>query len=378
MAAIKWFSDYQKYIYTNILTIALPGNDADTIAKRMTLVSTNPMKMWIRAVTDRSYNPNQAENYESPEFLGDYEMTNQFAAMLMKKYPDIDEETLTLLKNSQVWKYEQASLADKIGITKYILSIFPITVSTKEDVLEALFGIMRLVGDEYLGLGQGSIMSYNMVIHLYGNINKDFTRETLKNAKEQFQEILDRLDWFALKTKNLESFGKAIEIKDPRTSAIIGYELVYRLNNKAHRWLNTQGIEIKNAGIIASVKDKEKATILLKGAEEAVRNLKKYYNIDLNFVKEFKKKQTEVYSIPLQNKMKQDVYVKLVIRSNQKSNKLIKPIFNQLIGIKEDGRAEVILTTNKESDIAYKSSKQILYDIYIEKGKQPLNKVIRI
>lgn len=373
----NWLREYQVFIFTNILSKALPDTDPNIISKRKELVKQEPMKLWIRAVTDRSYNPNQTENYESPEFLGDSEMANHFSAMVIKKHPNVDERTLTLLKNTQIWKYSQSEKCDNIGLSKFILSIFPINHSTKEDVLEALFGMMRIIGDQYLGLGQGSLMCYNMIESLYGNLNIDFSSQTLKNAKEQLRDIADKLDWFD-EQKKLNVFGHPIEIKNKRTGALEKYKLTYKLPQKALFWLKTHNHTIQNQGVVADVEDIDKSVILFKGADTAVSNLKQFYNIDLNYAEEYKEKQHEHYPQSLLNKMQQDDFIRLFIRDNKIAKKPVRPIFTQLIGVKDNEKSEIIVTVKKDSDITFNAMKNILYDLYIKNGRQPLRNVITI
>lgn len=373
---LVWVQKYQAFIYKNILPKIVPPND---ITNRRKLVELEPMKMWIRAVTDRSFNPNQLENYESLEYLGDLEMATQFSAMVINKHPDIDEKTLTYLKNNKVWKHEQAKLSDSLGLPKFIRTIFPISISKKEDLLEALFGALRILGDKYIGVGQGSILTYNMIVYLYGDIIINFDILKLKNAKEQFKEIADKLSWFEGK-KSIEMFGNMIEILDPKTSALVGYRLVYSLNILAKQWLTSHGKQIKNNGLLADVTGADKTIVESQAAIDAINTLKQLYDLDWNVADKIKTEQTEVKkSTALIRRMKEDNYIDFNIQDNRGNiNDPVQQYIIQLIGLKSDGTKEIVLTVIKEINIAHKALIRTLYDLYIQRGKQPLGIIISI
>ncbi len=377
----QWTKDYQLFIYKNILSKAIPSvpGDSNVNTRRIKLVESEPMVVWIRAVTDRSVNPNQMGNYESLEYLGDLEMADHFSAMLLRKYPDIDEKTLTYLKNNKVWKNEQAKLSDSLGLSKFARTIFPMNISKKEDLLEALFGALRILGDKYFGLGQGSLLSYNMIEYLYGDMIINFDILKLKNAKEQFKEIADKLSWFTGK-KTIDQFGIAKETLDPKTGALLGYRLIYSLNNLAREWLTTNKYKIKNRGVLADVTDKDKGLVETRGAIEAIDALKDLYNIDWNVADEYKSRKTKIpYSVALQKRMKQDGYAELTIQDNRSGlNVPVHPFMLQLIGVKADGTLDIILTVVKEVDITYKGFNRALYDVYLQKGKQPLGSILNL
>ncbi len=377
----QWTKDYQLFIYKNILSKAIPSvpGDSNVIARRKKLVESEPMVVWIRAVTDRSVNPNQMGNYESLEYLGDLEMADHFSAMLLRKYPDIDEKTLTYLKNNKVWKNEQAKLSDSLGLSKFARTIFPMNISKKEDLLEALFGALRILGDKYFGLGQGSLLSYNMIEYLYGDMIINFDILKLKNAKEQFKEIADKLSWFTGK-KTIDQFGIAKETLDFKTGALLGYRLIYSLNNLAREWLTTNKYKIKNRGVLADVTDKDKGLVETRGAIEAIDALKDLYNIDWNVADEYKSRKTKIpYSVALQKRMKQDGYAELTIQDNRSGlNVPVHPFMLQLVGVKADGTLDIILTVVKEVDITYKGFNRALYDVYLQKGKQLLGSILNL
>jgi hypothetical protein len=371
----SWLKDYQNFIFENVAILAIPdGPDALNLRKK--LVTQDAMKYWVQSITHPSLEPNNDGNYENLETYGDAVMKVTYEDILISLHPDISSEIVTNLISTQVWHLEQARLSDEIGLGKWLRSIFVINSKIREDLLESMFGSLMFIGERLIGPGNGYVMCLNAMIKLYGESISRLDLKTVtgttiaKNHKQELKEIGDKLGWYR-QPATIDQFGLPREIKN-RFGELTAYELTYRLPPRAIKWMQSRGYVIRNDGILASVKGKLKNDVLEEIVPIALKNLKKYYDIDWEFATSGKK---EILPSLVVKQMKRDDLANVYIFSKGDSK------YYQLIGEKNTGhgkRKEILLTVINETSGTDKSILDQIYTIYGENGKRPLGDIIHI
>lgn len=370
-----WLPKLQRHIFTDI-TPLLIGKSPDAVNLRKKLVTEEAMVIWKKPYTHRSFNPNDSENSEPSEYVGDAIMGVNFAIILTTKYPNITAEVLTDLKNAKVWKYEQARIADDLGLAKYLRTNVPISVSDKEDILEGIFGALIQIGEIVFGdVGNGFVLCRNLMINLYGGMSYEFDTLKIKAPANQLKEIGDKLKWWKDKTGSVDEFGIARPLFD-QFKKTTGYELTYTLNSKAIRWLRSQGHEIINEGIIAHQTRDGKKDTKNAAIQEALINLKKYYGIDwvtaAQSTRLVKEKDQGVLK-----RMERDGVINIEIERYDKEEHNGMEYY-QLLGIKADRKKIILLTAVKDPTQGKINENIELINYYKNHGAQDPSTIIRL
>ena len=371
----NWLKQYQTFVFDSITILAVPSTTDNFIDIRRKLVGQEAMVYWVRVVKHGSLEPNNDSNYETLEKLGDTAMKLTYERIVIELYPNVDEETLTNLTAAQVWRDQQATFSDQIGLGNWLQSIVVINKHIREDLLEAMFGALFLIGDKILGPGNGIIMCQNATNSLYKEIIQKLDLTTFsrtsgkiaKNPQQKLKEIGDKLGWYS-GVPTIEEFGVPTQIKD-RFGQVTAWQVTYRLTPKAIKWLNTQGMAVVNNGILAQAKDKDKDKVRQIIVERALKSLKELYDIDWEFANKGRKK---VLTPSVLKQMSKDKVDDIIIVKDKHSE------YYQLVGINTEGRKEILLTVSNETNSTTKGFQNEIYNVYVTNGKQPLGTVIRI
>ena len=370
----EYLKRLQLFIFVHLTPLAILESPK-SLKDRKTLVSEEAMGLWVPTFTHRSYNPNNGENYETQEYVGDSIMGSTFAYALTTLYPTISPEALTDLKNAKVWKEEQAKLSDQIGLARFLRTNLPISVSDKEDLLEAVFGTLKRLGNTLYGIpGTGDVLCSNLMVTLY-RLNEfvlDVTK--IKAPANQLKEIGDKLKWWKGKTGSVEEFGIPRPLND-RYGKRTGFELVFTLTPKAIRWLQAHGKSIVDHGVIARQTRDKKKEVEAAAIQEALINLKKYYQIDWVAAAEMSKLIT--YNDPvLYARMEQDSVIELELEKFD--SKYRDGEYYQLIGERKDGVRRILLTASKDPALGKINERREIVNYYKNNGPQKPSKIIRL
>lgn len=183
----EWAEGLQNYLYNVLLPLAETNPDF-----RIKLVEEEAMASWIVAFTHESYNPNMVENYEEFEKLGDSVMKTTFYRYLMSRFEYLNKMQISQLGNYYVSKPVQAELAKKFGLVDWLRSGSQIDTHMAEDILEALFGALLLIGDQVYPMGNGYVLSYNLLVNIYNSIEIDLIHAR-DPPKTEVKNIFDKL-----------------------------------------------------------------------------------------------------------------------------------------------------------------------------------------
>lgn len=146
-------------------------------------------ELWEIAFTHESYNPNPGENYEVLEKIGDAAMKLAFSEYLFNRIEMISESDIGEYQIHYLSKVEQSKVSTRLGFAEFILTPLSKTIHIFEDVLEAFFGALLILGNETKP-GLGYILCYNMIILIFQDL--DIQDEgKFKVSKTELKELLE-------------------------------------------------------------------------------------------------------------------------------------------------------------------------------------------
>lgn len=380
---MSWAQNLQSYIFDTItpLVILKSSNISDEwtpkeLELRRDLVNESAMRIWILVFTHRSYNPNEEENLEPREFVGDALMGKIFSAALTATNPDITAESLTNLKNEKVWKKEQAKIADELGLAKdgRLHTSIPISIDDKEDLLEAAFGGLYAIGEKVVGEGNGDMLCRNFMIRIYDLGNLKFDPVKLRPEANQLKEIGDKLKWWAGETGSVKELGIAVPVKNAQGKTT-GFTVTFTLPEKAQRWLTRNGKPIMNGGVIARQSAPQKSDANTAAIKEGLLNLKRYYGLDWAEAARLSKLVSDRDDI-LSKRMRTDKVIEIELERFDPKRRGAE--YLQLIGVKEGGKRVILLTVVKDPSLGRINEKKAIVDLYRNNGSRPPGEIVRL
>ena len=183
-----------------------------------------------RAFTHKTFDPIQ--NYEFYEFLGDGTVNNCVIWYVARKFSEYEfsinpSEVLTRVKITLISKQSLADFAKEFGFWDYIRATIACRQSGMkdllEDVFEAFIGVTQWVIDQYIGMGAGYAICYNIIASL---LDKD---PRILSFVERRNQGKPAIDFFAVcdpvtilkqtmedKELGQQSIGRIIPNPDPR------------------------------------------------------------------------------------------------------------------------------------------------------------------
>lgn len=180
---IQWLQSLRSFIYHLL----------DPIMKKSHLLlyfDERSMRIWAEAFTHETVS--STHNYEDLEFIGDAMLKAVFPKYLRKILPDLHKGDYTELNVAYMSKISQAELARKMGLSRYIrvIGIDRAILNLETDVFESFIGALATVSDNIQD-GSGFVHCYNMIFHLFSDIQIDMTKAK-GSAKTQVIQIFTR------------------------------------------------------------------------------------------------------------------------------------------------------------------------------------------
>jgi dsRNA-specific ribonuclease len=182
--SVEWSQALKKHL-NFLLKNIIPDN-----IERNRYFSDEYMKIWEKAFTHESANPNANSNYEDIEYLGDAVLKCEFPKYLIATFPTLHKRDYTELTRVYQSKTEQAKYANFMKLGKYVLSVSGPSNSVLGDLYESFFGALSTISDK-ISRGYGSINCYNMIVYLYKNTEMKWVEKT-GAIKTQVQQIFTR------------------------------------------------------------------------------------------------------------------------------------------------------------------------------------------
>lgn len=199
----NWFNDLMTYLRQLLL------NATSDPAIINNLLSEPTHKVWRRAFTHQSWDRNKVANYETLETLGDKVLDLTFIEYTLARFPDISESELTELRNKFVGKKELSQVSKNLGLPNHVLTKFPISIDTEEDLFESFFGALQTAADIVMGRGTGYALCKAMLSLIYDNwgITPELAQ---KSSVNRVKETFEKLAW----TFDLNDIEESSKTKD--------------------------------------------------------------------------------------------------------------------------------------------------------------------
>jgi len=221
-----WAKRLIEFLYTDLLMYAVPDDE-----QRAKLLSEQALYFWFPAFTHVSYNPNDGENYEVLEKLGDPEMEAAFDTFILvdKEMFGITEGQLSSLKGYYLAKKFQSVLSEQLGLPQYVRTTQNLNLSIQEDVLEAVYGAMKLTLMFFLSDQDKSKIIYKFLQGQFINIEID--RSIFYGPpKTQVKEIFEKMNW----RRELNTLEEVQVVSLDPQGTVVGL----RFNQAFFDWLN--------------------------------------------------------------------------------------------------------------------------------------------
>ena len=184
---IRWSEDLKHFLRTEMLPRVTTSKDA--IEK---MLAPEHFQLWERSFTDSTFDPNQEKNYEIVELLGDAVLENVYLRFINEAYPLLNESQLSELKMVHLAKQVQSQISMSLGMGKYVRTRVRLGAAIYEDVLEAFFGTLEIVGDAAFKKSAGYGLCFNLAVNLYKDIPIE-AAHLLANAKTLVKQAAERL-----------------------------------------------------------------------------------------------------------------------------------------------------------------------------------------
>lgn len=344
----KWLQNLQSFL-NKLLEPVVPDQ-----AERMKYLDKTAMTFWKRAFTHETVS---ADHYEDLEYLGDAILKSVFPKYLMQRLPHLHKGEYTELNNAYMSKMKQAELARKMGLSEYILvtGIDKANLNLETDVFESFFGALDTISDLIMP-GMGFIICYNMIIHLFKNIEID---EKLGegSGKTQVQQMFSRFD--------LPKPGE--QIQGEKTSNVV---ISIYLEPSHLEFLRSYGLNIQNATI--GVGQGGTKTEAEHNAYAAALQTLENYGITSKWAKQAKTARDFADPVVAQFVPTADVRLKregFVSMEFFIPRKTVTPrgAIVQLIGIRPNGKSELLSHTYATSrDNGYQAAKALVVQQYAQ------------
>ena len=190
-----WLQEFYTYLKTLIMMI-LPEGKGNLL--KYVLNDTTLKSIWIPAFTHRLYNPNDGENYEFFETLGDQMQYYVFSIYINKKYPQFAaKDKFTNLKQHILSTEFQGKWGKEMKLNKWVImpeKMYPIledNIKLAEDLNESFCGALDQAFYKNLSLGFGSMCVYNLFSLVFDNYNFP---ENAEPPKTQIGQLIEKIN----------------------------------------------------------------------------------------------------------------------------------------------------------------------------------------
>lgn len=188
------------FIYNKNLKLFIGGilsNLSLTDNEIQILLSDKCLQEFKNSLTCMTFDYNN--NYEFYELLGDSTLNKCIIWYLKRRFPEFNRaggvKYLTRLKIITISKEGFSSLADTLGLYKYIRSSPEEKQNDKkkilEDVFEAFLGCLEHLVDEHIKLHKGYSIVYQLIEQLLDKKEFNTKYEDLWDAKTRIKELFD-------------------------------------------------------------------------------------------------------------------------------------------------------------------------------------------
>lgn len=343
---LEWYQGLKTFIYDTLEPI-VPSEE-----HRKLMISDEAMKTWVPCFTHESYNINVGMNYEQLEFVGDHAMEYNFVLYMYMNYPNISESELNNLKSHYISKAFQAEIGNKMRFGDWVRIRVRKNTHIFEDLVEAFFGGLNIVGNEVFKFGAGTGLCFNMIIKIFEDVPINMIYSKGK-PKSVIKETFETLHW-----------GKAVEEyhEGPNRTTVASVSLT----PEAVAGFATMNVKITDL-LLASASGSTKKVAFGNAYEGALIKLRKM-GISEELVDSIRKNKD--FNNPdlqvLMNNAKQKVvasgYSSFYIHKAQVTK---EGNYYQVIGVKPNKKLDILETSNTPLDDL--EGKKLVLNMYLNK-----------
>jgi len=204
-----WIKEFYTYLRDITSRFIPPGKEKllEFIVNSDTIKS-----VWLSVFTSKNINPNNGENYETFEAVGDGFLKFGIYVYWVEREPTIGEDHLNDLKKKYLSKTFQSLLGEKMGLHEWVM--IPESqrdhMDTKEDLTEAYFGGLNQVLNKATNGNRG--FSVSILLTFYRKLFEFFDLEpTAKTDQDDKTWVTQLLNQIAVVPKK----DKIVELKKP-------------------------------------------------------------------------------------------------------------------------------------------------------------------
>lgn len=166
-----WTKELYLYLRDLVSRITPPGKEKliDIIVNKNTI-----RDVWFNVFTSDYENPNQGENYEVYEAVGDSVEKYVFYIYLYERFaPNIDKDQLNDLKTTFLSKTWQSIAGEKMGLNEWVLipEVLRNHPGTKEDLQESFCGAIEIILNK---ASPNRGYATTMLLYMFHRLLKDY------------------------------------------------------------------------------------------------------------------------------------------------------------------------------------------------------------
>lgn len=269
----RWYRDLVTYLRKMLAPIS-------TEEELATLTSAKQQHRWLINFTHSSSNYNKGENYEIMEKLGDGVMRFAFINYLLQKYPELNESEISNLGAHYLSKPNQAPVAMRLGLNRFLIIEINIDTGVFEDLLEALFGTLFTIMSQEYDDKEAYQYTYRFLEYIYENI---YPIDTMANKyghpKSQVTQAFTGMRWGDLLEKKPDGNLRYVTVIENAA----GVEVIIYFTDEAMRYFKNKKIDVSR--ILATGKGNTKkvaSDMAYADALKRLTNLNKVNYIELS------------------------------------------------------------------------------------------------
>lgn len=361
-----WYDSFRHFLFTKLVPRCLPNDDPDRNDYARLLISDEAMKIWVVGYTDPTFDPNRDSNYQLLELLGDRIGHAVFSDYVIKLNPEVTEEILTKINNKYLAKVEQAKIARKVGLNKWVRTNIDVSIHTSEDLFESTFGCLYKIGDQLIGKGNGYALCRNLMTNLFYDLRIKLA-EITADPVTQIKEIFEKLNWQIdpnVKWKS-EELGVVKPINDPQDNN--KWIVTLKLTPPAIEFLKNEGLWDNLGPVLTVTKAEDKKILKTVSFKEALEKLNVRFKINYKWAVDFSDRRFDQdFTSIARNRMNQEGIKSIHFSKNYK---IKDKQFLQLIGTNSENREIVLLTVQSNFKVPLYDLKLFTIRYYSANGR---------
>ena len=370
-----WMQEFYTYLKELILLI-LPKGKENLL--KYVLNDTTINTIWIPAFTSSLYNPNDGENFEFYETLGDKIQYYVFSIYINKKFPQFASKDKFTSLNQHILSAEfQGKWGKAMKLHKWVImppqlyEIYGDNLKLAEDMVESFCGALDEAFYKNVSLGYGSMCVYNLFSLVFDNYQFP---ENTDPPKTQIEQLIEKINTSRTYTEKKIVMPKPNEVSENVWKELLAYaknlfvengieeEIVSKRENKDKGFteviekndqgqivtkiylkksgadvLRQKGINIKNNTLIGSSISATKGP----GSKEAYTNVLKKLE-EYGITDEWVSRKNEEKNIH-----KLEFLDEVLLKARAKNNKIFKIDIRDVKDLKKDKIFQIFGIDNK-------------------------------